>query len=443
MKTCRTNFRFSVFYLLVLMTCGACDTERNVEDPDLHYFVKYYGGDDDQRGVDMLLLNDGSLLLLGNYSIVTTGTSDRDIYLVRVDARGDLVWEKRFSGKDVIANAKDIEPTSDGNFIILADFQTEIGERTQLKLLKISPDGAPLDSVSFGTLANDFGKSVTLLNDGGFIVSGTTEFTDQWTPADPGLDPGDTFGFRFDENLDFHSPWGPNTAGFGAGQGVQLDVAVRTIEIPPATTTDSVKFYVFGHTNSNISGNNSALRQGLFYFQRGSSGTEATPLYPDTNSENTEIQFVQRVAPELGTGFVAVGTRQNPLGFSDIFFARFRSSLTFQQASADILLSTIIPLGRNIRGVSIANSVVGGAGYLVLGNEVRGTGAVNFWLSKIDQSGAILWSSTFGSETGDDSAAAVVELPDGKIVVLGTMGLADNQSKMALIKLNPGGQLLK
>jgi hypothetical protein len=91
----------------------------------------------------------------------------------------------------------------------------------------------------------------------------------------------------------------------------------------------------------------------------------------------------------------------------------------------------------------MANSIIGGSGYLILGNEVRGTGAVNFWLSKIDQSGIILWSSTFGSEGEDDFAAAVHELPDGKIAILGTMGLADNQSKMALIKVNPQGALLK
>ena len=104
---------------------------------------------------------------------------------------------------------------------------------------------------------------------------------------------------------------------------------------------------------------------------------------------------------------------------------------------------TTLPLQRNIGGVAAATSIAGPFGYLVLGNEVRSTGATNLWLSKIDQSGAVLWSTTFGSELEDDSGAAVAELPDGKIVVLGTMGLADNQSKMALIKMNPQGELLK
>jgi hypothetical protein len=109
----------------------------------------------------------------------------------------------------------------------------------------------------------------------------------------------------------------------------------------------------------------------------------------------------------------------------------------------DATLYNTISLGRNIRGVSAASSVVGTAGFLILGNEIRSTKAYNIWLSKIAQSGSLLWSSTFGSETGIDTGAAVRELSDGKIVIVGTVKLTDNQSKMALFKVNATGQLLK
>jgi hypothetical protein len=127
-----------------------------------------------------------------------------------------------------------------------------------------------------------------------------------------------------------------------------------------------------------------------------------------------------------------------------MFVARMRSSLSFTNPlQNDATFYNTIPLGRNIRGVSASTCVVGEQGFLLLGNEVRGIGTTNFWLTKIDQSGRVLWSTTFGSEAKDDMAAAVTELPDGKVVVLGTMGLADNQFKIAFIKLNRSGQLLK
>ena len=431
------NFRFFILWALTIMGMTACDTAKNVEDPDLHYFVKYYGGDGNQSAVDILALDDGSFLLLGNYA---ESTIDSDIYLICVNAEGNVLWEKRFSDNNN-STAKDLEPTNDGNFIVLADYQST-DSLANGKLLKVSPEGTVLDVVFFGSLANDFSRTVTAIDDGGFIVSGTTELTSTWTdPNNPNPDLGNFFNYRFDQNLGelSTSDWGPVTPGFG---GLQ-DVSVRTLQ------TQGV-FYVFGYSNNDISNSNPNANLGLFYFGRDSDGDAIGVSYPGDPGhvlhEKTEINFAQAVAPELGTGFVVIGTSQDNLGVvSEIFFARMRSVLTFSNTPLqdDITLYKTIRLNRKIRGVSAASSLAGSVGYLVLGDEVRGTGAFNIWISKIDQSGTILWSSTFGSEEGDDSAAGVVELPDGKIVILGTMGLADNQFKMALIKLNPGGQLLK
>ncbi len=438
----RKNAKRCRFLLLSFMGLAifSCDTEKNVEHPDLNYFVKYYGGDGNQSGVDMALLNDGSFLLLGNYSETS---SESEIYLMRVNAEGGVIWEKRLGREtlDNVVKAKDLEPTSDGNFVILSDFQKFFGDSTDIKLLKVSPDGVRLDSTrAFGTPANDFGRSVTLLNDGGFIVSGTTEFTSTFLLVNnPDPDLGDIFNYRFDQNLDADPVWKPINVGFGA----HLDVAVKTVQV-----ADTL-FYVFGYTNSVITGGlNPNERLGLFYFERNASGTFDSPFYPGNvvNVNDTEIKYVQPVAPALGTGFVVLGTSQNSIGVSEIFLAKMRSSLTFQGPLAnDATLYTTIPLGRNLRAVSVAGSVTSPLGYLVLGDEIRSTlsSKSNIWLTKIDQSAGVLWSATFGSEAEDDTGAAVMELPDGKIIILGTMGLADNQSKMALIKVNPNGQLLK
>lgn len=448
------NLRLSIFWCLFALTIIACDRSDNVEDPDLNYFIKYYGGVGNQYGVDMLALDDGSFLLLGNYS---ESTSKSDIYMLRVDAEGEVIWEKRFSehiddseelDNEHISTALDIEPTSDGNFIVLADYQADIGSPTNIKLLKISPDGSLLDSVKFGSNyfdeqrnTHDHGHTVTPLTDGGFIVSGTTQFTDQWSSStNPGSDPGDTFNYRFDANLDlWGSEWGPVTPGFGAQESDEFDVAVKTLEV-------GNKFYVFGYTNANLSNNNPNGRLGLFYFERGASGSLGDVYYPGNvlNVNDTKIHFAKQVPAELGAGFIVIGTSQSNIGLSEIFVAQFRNSLSFAPPLGnDATIYRTLPLQRNISGVAATSSITGSYGYLVLGNEVRSTGATNFWLTKVDQGGNVVWSTTFGSEAEDDFGAAVTELPDGKIVVIGTMGLADNQFKMALIKMNPRGELLK
>src|SRR5690606_37875583 len=127
---------------------------------------------------------------------------------------------------------------------------------------------------------------------------------------------------------------------------------------------------------------------------------------------------------EMGGGYVVVGTSKNNVGQSNFFFARLRPSLTFSQGwQNDATLYNLLPFQRNIRGVAATTSTYGPFGYLVLGNEVRSTGATNIWLSRIDQNANIKWSTTFGSETKDDLGAAVTQLSDGRIFVLGTMGL--------------------
>lgn len=429
----RSKIPTPVLLLALLMAMLSCDTASNVEDPDLNYFVKYYGGDGNQYGVDMEMLSDGSFLLLGNSS---RSNFDSDIYLVRVKAEGEIIWERRFRQDN--SRAKDLEPTADGNFIILADYQSEVAA-TQFKLLKISSDGVLLDSTTnVGTEANDYSHTVSRLNDGGFIVSGTTELTSTYSLQNsPDPDLGNFFNYRFDQDLNQFSlnDWAPVSPGFGG----KYDVAIKTTQ-----PLDSV-FYIFGYSNINLSATNPDKKLGLFYFKRNNEGGESDPFFPGNivNVNDTRIQFVAPVAAQLGGGYIIIGTSQNNVGVSDVFMARLRSSLTFTSIQNDATLYNTIPLGRNIRGVSATSSLTGSPGFLVLGNEVRTTGALNIWLSKIDQSGGVLWSSTFGSENENDTAAAVAELPDGKILILGTMGLADNQYKMALIKVNPNGQLLK
>jgi len=435
MKRFSYYFKFLLGWCFMLLGMISCDTASNTEDPDLNYFVKYYGGDGNQYGVDMLALNDGTFLLLGNYS---ESPFDTDVYLVKVNAEGDVIWENRF-GKDVnnIWSAKDLEPTKDGNFIVLSDFQvTGPGPiNMDLKLLKISPEGTLLDETDvFGTPANDFGRTITPLDNGGFIVSGTTEFTSTFNLVGAtDLDLGDFFNYRFDQNLVQYptNDWFPVFPGFGG----KFDVAVKALEKPH-------EFYVFGYSNINLNNTNKEKRFGLFYFKRDSTGGVSNPYFPGNVFNDTKIQFVHPAPPQLGSGFLVIGTSQNNIGVSEIFIAKLRNTLTYNVDNDAILYNTIA-LGKNVRGVAAATSFTGSLGYLILGNEVRSTGATNIWLSKIDQSGLVLWSSTFGSEAEDDSGAAVAELPNGKIAILGTMGLANNQFKMALIKVNPKGQLLK
>ncbi len=423
--------------MLLIFWLSACDTERNTDDPDLNYYVKLYGGDGNQSGVDMEVLSDGTMLLLGNWA---TSMLESQIYLMRVNAKGEVIWDTRYGQQNERWVAKDMEMASDGNVVVVADYKANLSANTDIKLVKFSLDGAVLGEGTYGTPGNEDSRSVTAVADGGFIISGVTDSTRTFLLAgvtDP--DPADAYNLRVDQNLTrlSTSNWAPVFVGFD-----NIDVAVRIFE----KTSD--EYYVFGYTNSTLLGEstNPNERMGLFYFRRDAFGFQTNPYYPGNvvNVNDTDINYVQSVGQTLGGGYLVIGTSVNSLGVSDIFVARLRPTLTFSNPlQGDATFYNTIALGRNVRGVAAAPSVAGETGFLILGNEVRSTGATNLWLSKIDQSGQVLWSTTLGAETEEDMGAAVRELPDGKIAVLGTIGLADNQFKMALIKLNGRGQFLR
>lgn len=432
--------KLSGFYWVLLtaplcVALSGCDTDSNLADPDLSYFVKYYGADGNQSGRDMLVLEDGSFFLLGDDA---KSTVDSDLYMLRVDAEGEVIWESRIGQEEAgsIWLGKDVEPASDGNFIVLADYQAPGTNHRDIRILKISPEGQLLDSAGLGTPAHDYGLAVTPLQDGGLIVSGMTEYTATFGQRDvPVQDQGDSFKFRLDQNLEKTHP---NDWNVFVGFGGRLDALVKVIEKSPS------EFHAFGYTNANLLGSNVNERTGMMYFRIDGGGIATDPAMVLPAAGNVTISFVYPLESAYGGGVLAIGTAADNLGQSNIFMTRLRTSLTFNTSTGnDLLFSDAIRVGRNIRGVSATSAISAEQGFLILGDEVRVAGTTNIWLMKVSPNGSPLWSATLGSESVNDRGAAVKELPDGRIVILGTMGLADNQLKMALIKVNRRGRFLK
>jgi hypothetical protein len=420
------------FYSAIILMTGffliqSCDTENNVESPDKNFFMKLYGRDGNQSGVDFISLNDGTFLLLGNSEL---GTSKR-MYLVKTDDRGEVVWEKLLgTGSET---AKDLEPTNDGNFIILSNFQKG-ADNTDIKLIRVTPDGNKIDSVTYGSVSNknDNGQSVTPLLDGGFIVTGSTLHDEaDFNPQDPDAY-SNIFHFRCNASLVFDNvTWTQYYGNTG-----RYDAATKVFQ-------ESVNdFYVFGYSDKEH-GDKTSDKLNLQYYSISGGGivnnNESYLGYPYTG--DTRAVFVNRVPSDLGGGFLIIGTETDATEVLSMRVAKLRTPLQFNDLD-DIQFDKVISTGtRNLEAVSAIPSVISSRGYLLLANEVRTLGTRNIFLTKVDQSPQEQWSVSLGSETDEDRGAAVLELTNGKIMVLGTVGIGDNQSKMALFKLNSVGRL--
>ena len=130
-----------------------------------------YGGEGKDNGWDVLELEDGGFLIVGFTD--SFGAGEMDIYLIRTDDLGNLLWERTFGGPRSEYGWA-MAPTSDGGFV-LAGQSTSYGEGAEDGyLVKVNAQGEEIWSQTFGGPFEDRLFSVDQSADSGFVLTGTT-----------------------------------------------------------------------------------------------------------------------------------------------------------------------------------------------------------------------------------------------------------------------------
>lgn len=412
--------------------CCSCDTGGNFDTPDEDYFIKYYGTSGNQFGVDMVVETDGTIVAVGRSELNTS----KRIYFLRIDSKGQVLSQTTLGS--TTEEVKDIEPSGDGNYIVLSLFtRTDGGENLDVKLIKVSPLGVPLDSGTYGIAYpyNDYASSVTPLVSGGYVVAGRAEnVTEKANPSSANPDLGDFFLFKFDADL---NPVAGNNVWISRSGSGATDGAVKYFEL------QNGRGICFGYSKMTGSANPRG-NQLLAYTETDALGLgSAFQVFNPSgvvNNSNTTVTSVSKT-PSFNPGYFITGVSVNSLGISQLFICKLKGTLTYSDNDVE-LYNTLSPTGAaQLTGVSATTSAVAPQGFLIAGNDLQQLGTRNIWLTRIDFSGKELWSVSFGSDQGDDEVGAVTELANGKILVLGTVELGDNKKKLTLIKLNSKGQL--
>jgi hypothetical protein len=96
-------------------------------------------------------------------------------------------------------------------------------------------------------------------------------------------------------------------------------------------------------------------------------------------------------------------------------------------------------IGAGIQREGAAVAPAGTTKFLVVANESNAALKRDIYLTKMDILFNKEFEVKFGAPNNDDVGSAVAELPNGDILVLGTMQIT-NQKKIALIKLKSNGE---
>jgi len=416
-------------YIIFFAFLFACDTASNVQSPTKNYFIKYFGRDGDQTAVDLIVSNDGTFYVLGNSRI--TPDSIQNVYLAHANAQGEVI--KQITYGSVEMNARDFVLTSDGKIAVVAN-KGVTSSNVDILLSRFTLDLVPIDSiVLYAGASNSFSEyanSLTELNNRDFIVEGYQTGN---------LHPFEEMHIKI-YNQGTLVKAGPEWQQLN-GSGTD-NRGVKTFQ------HNSSSYYTFGTTNATYQSANKKFW--AYPLPSNGSGTG--------NSDYSMFEKAGAGAENNLTDVVKVSAGGYLLvGISTSTTYRLKASVTNSSDTAivfspagifqDLLLQDLgSDNGRGLAPPPFATAYSSINNYnFVLANTYNTQGTSNILLMKIYNDLSTVWEDSivqFGGD-GDDTAAAVAELPDGHIVVLGTMQLGNPpiQFKIALMKLNSSGKL--
>ncbi len=133
-----------------------------------------YGGSDNDYGLSLRQIPNGGYII-GGYT-ASYGAGLNDVWLIRVDPNGTPIWEKTYgaAGEDF---GYSVELTSDGGFVIVGSQNSFTAGGYDIGFLKADQNGNLVWLKNFGGTQDDWGYSVKRTSDGGFIITGFTEST--------------------------------------------------------------------------------------------------------------------------------------------------------------------------------------------------------------------------------------------------------------------------
>jgi predicted secreted protein len=161
--------RLLIFILLVFIITVFVDISYSSQD-----WARTYGGSDTDGALSIQQTTDRGYVVAGySGSFGAGGNNDWDVWILKLDANGEMLWQKTYGGDgdDITAS---IQQTADGGYVT-AGYTTSFGAGDfDAWVLKLDASGEIQWQKTYGGSSNDFARSIQQTADGGYIVAGFT-----------------------------------------------------------------------------------------------------------------------------------------------------------------------------------------------------------------------------------------------------------------------------
>jgi uncharacterized delta-60 repeat protein len=357
---------------------------------------KTFGGSDDDRARSVQETIDGGYIVAG----YTWSPSEReDVYILKLDANGNKLWEKTFGGSDN-DGAWSIQQTNDGGYVV-AGYTSSFGAGSyDVYVLKLDATGTKVWEKTFGGSYDDRAYCIQQTSDGGYIVAGYTWSSSEWE---------DVYILKLDASG--NKLWEKT---FGGSDNDGAWFIQQTID---------GGYIVAGYTKSYGSGWYNA-----YLLKLDGAGNKVWEKVFGGSSWD-EARSIQQTNDG---GYVVAGyTSSFGAGSYDVYVLKLDTSgkevwsKTFGGSSDDLAWS-----------IQQTND----GGYIVAGyTKSFGAGSEDVYILKLDANGNKLWEKTFGGSY-DERAYCIQQTRDGGYIVAGyTSSFGVGNYDVYIIKMDANG----
>jgi len=134
-------------------------------------WTRTIGGPKGDEGYSLIQTSDGGYAIAG--ATESFGAGDWDVYVVKLDAHGNLQWNRTIGGKKEDVGHSLIQ-TSDGGYAIAGETYSFGAGESDVYVVKLDAHGNLQWTRTIGGESEDWGTSLIQTSDGGYAIAGMT-----------------------------------------------------------------------------------------------------------------------------------------------------------------------------------------------------------------------------------------------------------------------------
>lgn len=408
------------FYFILSGLCLLSQSLLFSQAPEI-IWEKGFGGNNDDRALDVIQTPDGGYLAIGYTNSIDGDISlnhgDRDYWVIKTNSFGELEWQKSYGGSEN-DYGNSVCLGIDGGYVLAGETSSSDGDisanhgESDFWIVKIDDFGNIQWQKTYGGSQFENASSIIQTSDGFYIVAGNSSSLDGDVTGHTGIEWMDYWVIKLDINGNII--W-QNCLG-----STETDEAYQIIE-----TTDG-GFVIVGSSDGSdgdVVGNwgNTDYwivkldHEGNLIWQKVFGGSDSDIAHSVVEKENG--------------GFICAGDTYSNDGFITGFHGFIDSWIISLDSTGNLEwqntfggyfaenATSIVKLPGNEYGYI-------GTSHIPDGDVTENNGGSDYWIVKIDSTGHIIWQKSLGGSE-EDVAYSIITTLDGHLLAAGMSRSSD------------------